>query len=485
MNTPSVGRAALALRWTILRRRYVSPLEVVVLLAVSGLCFAVGKEGARIVPPPWVDAGLSVAISVWVAAQLGVARRLLYGARELALLVPSGLPPRTLVRLRLLELVALNAVACVPAMAFVVGARVGAARAVSPALALAPLAFAPACGALALLGGWLDRAARLVLLPALALCGLSFALAPARFVAVAAHPLLPGGALTGLADGRAAGAGLWLGVSLAAVLLALSLVARGFARGLDRAGKRPVGRHRAIEPALRALLAPLGAQAGALLRRDLLLVARGGFWRGVIICACMPLALAVVPVLGGESATSPFQLQLASLLVCGVISAGAGFLFGVDFPRARRDALLLERTQPVRARAVLLSRWVPAALYGVLVAGACALLVANLDVLHGEAFTHTRLLRQAGPVLFSGSLLALIATHHAVTYGLRSESQLDPTEAAAYPLNGGVVVVLFAFALALRPWTALAYPLLWFTFTRRALRRWETAEVDAPHQAAA
>ena len=72
-----------------------------------------------------------------------------------------------------------------------------------------------------------------------------------------------------------------------------------------------------------------------------------------------------------------------------------------------------------------------------------------------------------------------------LTYGLRSEAKLDSADAAAYPLNGGIVVILFAGGLLIHPLVALAYPLMWYGFSKRALIRWETAEVESQHQAAA
>jgi hypothetical protein len=68
---------------------------------------------------------------------------------------------------------------------------------------------------------------------------------------------------------------------------------------------------------------------------------------------------------------------------------------------------------------------------------------------------------------------------------MRSEAQLDPAEAAAYPLNGGVVVVVFAGLILWNPLGVLAYPLIWFGFSKAAMSRWETAEVESTHGAAA
>ncbi|RMG12219.1 MAG: hypothetical protein D6731_14325 [Planctomycetota bacterium] len=478
-----------------MRRRYASPLEAVLLGVVALLAYALGKEAAAPLlrlqesagtPLPELAAG--AVLVLWALFGAGVARGLLHRARELALLVPGGLPPLALVRLRLVELSALNAVLGLLPLALSLGLRVGAGRGASPALLLAWVALAPALAGLGVVGAWLagrlGRRASLALAACLACAAIALpvlAALPALRTKAALRPLfaaggLPGGIVLAASEGAPPAVGAVCGAAFLSLLAAQALGPRRFGEDLDRAVQRRTRSGsvawRLLGPALR----PLGV-AGALARRDLVLLFRGAFVRGILVLAALPLSLGIVWLLAREPGTRPWHLQLAGLLVAGAVASASGFLFGVDFPRARRGTLVLERSLPLDARSVLLSRWLLAAAYAALVTlavGACLALAPKAS-----------LSRQALPFLPRGLLLGLVVTHHAVAYGLRSEARLDPAEAAAYPLNGAVVVVLFALGTWAHPLSALAYPVLWLGFVRSSLRRWERAEVETLHEAAA
>ncbi len=478
-SPPEPWQVVLALRWRVWRRRHVSPLEAVVLLAVCGLAFLVGRAAGERLDPTLAAAAVTAGLLLVVATGVAAGRQLLFRSRELTLLLTHGLTPRTLVRVRALELTGVLAAALAPLLAAVAGHAKARGGGPSPLLALALLALPVACAGLGLVGGWLiarrPRLAQAALLAALAATASSAVWPPA--LRAVGHALAPGGALLELAAGRPPlGLVLVLALGGLALLLADRAIPPTFAVTLDRAVPRR--RQGALLPwrLLGVLARPLGRQAGALLQRDLALLGRGGFARGLVILALLPLALGIVHLVQQDRQLRGWHLQLVGLLVSGVVASAAGFLFGVDFPRARRGCLVLERTSPLRARAVLLSRWIPAALYaGAIALGAAALMAAA---------TRSELARQALPFLPKGLLIAAIVSHHAVTYGLRSEAALDPAEAAAYPLNGAVVVILFALALLVHPLGALGY-LLWAGFIGQALRRWEVAEVETPHGAAA
>jgi hypothetical protein len=478
-----VWRATLALRWRVLRRRFVSPLEATILLVVTGLAYLVGRQlGARLPEQVLLSSGLSAILVGATLAGSRIAHTLLYGARELALLIPNGVAPRTLVRVRVLECMTFGTLALLPVLGFVSGAALGQGQLLSPlVLAAAPI-FGCALAGLSLLGAWVfAQLPRRVPTVGVVLLGVGAAVAslvvPALVKATLSHVASPGGALVALAGGDAIGLAAPLTCGVLALFAVDVLVARGYSRGIDRASQRKVGTVGGLWPMLRTTLRPLGQQAAALLTRDLALIARGGFPRGVVILSALPLSLVVVRLAATDSATRDWHLQFVGLLLAGVLGSAAGFLFGVDFPRARRGCLLLERSQPVRARAVLLSRWVPAILYG----GALVLVIAGIVASADRA----SLARQWVACLGKGLLAVVITSHHAVVYGMRSEAQLDPAEAAAYPLNGGVVVVLFALLLLWSPLGALAYPLVWFGFAKAAMTRWEIAEIESMHGAAA
>lgn len=473
------------MRWRVLRRRYVSPLEAVALLVVSGLAWLLGQELgeqlARGIEP--LGAGMTLVLLAFAAAGTRLAGRLLYGSRELVLLISHGLPPRALVRLRALELCVLFLVVLVPLGTCLAGAMVSQGLTVSMALVGVAVLLAPSLACMALAGAWVaSRLGRRVtaagtITLCLGLIGV-WIHDPAGFVAIVGHPSGPGGVVLEAASG---GSLLALPALAGFLVLAYPLLERliplRFGESLDqgsrRSGRTSLGSWRLLG----RLLRPLGGQAAALLQRDLTLLLRGGFLRGAIILAALPATLGIVFVVLQDKKLQPWHMQLMGLLLTGIIASASGFLFGVDFPRARRGCLLLERTQPLRGRAVLVSRWAPAAAYALLLVGGIAWVMTTSD--------RSALARRAWSFLPGGLLMALIVSHHAVAYGMRSETKLDPAEAAAYPMNGGVLIILFGIALLIHPLSALAYPLLWFGFARDAMRRWETAEVEATHEAAA
>jgi hypothetical protein len=479
---PHPWKAALALRWTVLRRRYVSPLELVILGVVTVLAYLVGKEAAENqLLLGYLPAALSALFLAWTLAGARLARRLLYTARELPLLVPSGVHPRLLVRLRLVELLALNAVALVPMTAVLVGIAVARGRAPSPLLLAAPPPTALGLAATSLILGWasaqLGRAGPALLLLLGGGAAAVAALVPGALAPALAFPGSPGWAWTQAGDGQPLALASLLAWALPAAGLAVALGQRGFGEAVDRAARRATGRPGPLWPLLGLVTRPLGQRGGALVRRDLTLLARGSFVRGVVILALLPASLGIVGIVAHDGNSKDWHAELVGLLVVGVAASAAGFLFGVDFPRARRGQLLLERVQPLRGRTVLLSRWLPAATYGLLLACGAALVIAGAP--------KGPIARQALPTLLGAALVAAAVSHHAVSYGLRSETSLDPAEAAAYPMNGGVVLIVLAVLVAIHPALILAYPVIWLGFVRSAIRRWETAEVETSHEAAA
>ena len=470
-------RAALRLRLKVLQRRYGSPLELVLLAVTTGLALWLGRKLALRLSGEWPAAALSALLLAVALGLVGAGERALYRRRELTLLLAAGLGPAHLVRVRLVELALVLSLLALPALALAKG-LLGATPSAALLWAAAPILGLVGSG-WALSAGWawagLPPALRSLLRGALFLALLAAPLARDALLATLGHPAGPGGALLALARGELARSLPWLAL-LAFVPLALALAGRGYGARLDAAAPRP-SRTAGGWRALAALTAPLGQQAGALARRDATLILRGGFWRGALILLALPLAVALVPAIARDPETNGWQLRMAALLTIGVASAGAGFLFGVDYPFKRRAQLLLERTQPLAPRQVLRSRWAPAGLYAAGLALAAAALVAQAE--------RPALAREAFAVGLGGVLLALIVTHHAVTFGMHGEAEAHPAEATGYPFHGGTVVVLFGIALALHWAAAIAYPLLWRGFTLMALKRWERAEVLAGHGSAA
>lgn len=487
--------AALALRFLVLKRRYGSPFEAVALVVVTLLAGWLGGKAAT----PRISPGLaSAALSGLVAggALLGLrgAWQLLYRRKELALLLGNGLSHRGLLALRLCELSLGLGLVSLPLLTAVRGLHLGAGPAdatSSPWLWLCALPLGLGLASLGLLAAWslasfsanARRALSLGLVLALCGSGLTLALLDAPtwralspLKPLVSGPQAPGPLLLRVARGELAPL---LGASAAALALAalcLSLAWRGQLARLDRSAPRGAGR--ASFPWLGELLARAWpGRAGALARRDLLLVARGAAPRAFLILGGLPCALALIPAFASDTTLLPWQLRFASLLLVGSLAASAGFLFGVDLPLTRRSRLILERTQALRGREVLLSRWV--------CAGGCALLLALGAALLVAKLSRPELAAEALPLLWSALPLALLVSHHAVTFGLRGEAEANPAEASAYPFNGGVLVLGFAFLLTFHWALALLYPLGWLGFTRQALVIWERSEVANLPEAAA
>lgn len=88
-------------------------------------------------------------------------------------------------------------------------------------------------------------------------------------------------------------------------------------------------------------------------------------------------------------------------------------------------------------------------------------------------------------VVAEGLALVLCVVHDAVGYGLRAECAGDPAVAGGYPVRAAPLVVAMAVGLAVHPALVLLYPLLgWYGEARRAAERWELEEV-APERAQA
>lgn len=482
-------RAALALRFLVLKRRYGSPLEAVALGVVCLLAGWLGGKAATRISPQLAAAALSLGVFGLGVVGFRGAWQLLYRRKELVLLLANGLSHRGLIALRLCELSLGLILLSLPLLAGARGLLLGGgALTVSPALWLCALPVGVGSAGLGLVSAWAvargSAGLRRVLgLGALGLLIAAMGLASAQDVAGAGwlRALLvgawaPGPALVRVAQGQLAPLAAGAGLSLALALAALALAWRGHGERLDRSAPRGAGR---------ASLAWVGAAlakawpgpAGALARRDLLLVLRGAAPRAWFILGGLPLSLALVPAFASDTTLLPWQLRLATLLLIGSLAAAAGFLFGVDLPLTRRSRLILERTQALRAWQVLVSRWVCAGALASLLATGATLAVASLG--------QPKLAAEALTVLAGGLPLALLVTHHAVTFGLRGEAEANPAEASGYPFTGGVVVLGFALLLTFHWATALLYPLGWLGFTRQAMVIWERSEVANLPEAAA
>lgn len=463
-----VLRGALALRARVLRRRFGSPLEAVAVVAATAIAWRVGAH-AGAGAAAWLDALLAAV----VALAAGGAHRLLYASPELVLLLPAGLSPRLLVVVRLAELSALLLAAISP----IIGLAAGAAGAASLALVAAALLLAPGLAGLSLLLGAalgrLGSAGRAV--AGVAALG---AIAAVATSAGRSGPSPIARALVDLARGDLAPLAALALLAAGCVVLALVLAPLGHEAGLTRAALRDARRRPALWRALSGLAAPLGRDAGALLARDLTLLARGALPRGLVVLAALPLLAALV-VRGAraDKGLEPWLLELVALLVVGVASAATGFLFGIDLPRARRAQLVLERTSPLRGRRVARARTAGAALGALPVVAVAALLVA-LDPEPERASV-------ALFVVGEGLALVLCVVHDATGYGMRAECAGDPAVAGGYPVRAAPLVVAMAVGLAVHPGFVLLYPLLgWYGEARRAAERWELEEV-APERAQA
>jgi hypothetical protein len=416
-----------------------------------------------------------VGVAALLAIRLG--EGLLYRRRELVLLFVAGLGPKDLVRLRAVEMSVVATLLSLPLLSAVAG--LGSQRP-SPLLWAAAPVLGLSLGGWALVSGWawagLSVGVRRLVVLAL---GVLVVLGVANLRVVGpwlGQAFTPGAALLALGRGELATAWPWGVGAIVLGVAGVSLAGLRYGERLDRAAPRP-SRATGGGRLLGVLLRPLGQQCAALARRDILLIARGGFLRGALILLFLPASLVVVPLAAEDPQLTGWQLRLAALLVTGIVAAGAGFLFGVDFPFTRRQQLLLERTQPLEARAVLRSRWVLAAGY----AAALAFAISGLVALQERPV----LAREAPGVLLAGLLLVAIVTHHAIAFGMHGEAEAHPAEATGYPFTGGTVVVLFGLGLTAHWSLAVLYPLMWGGFTGRAMRRWEQSEVLAGHGAAA
>lgn len=478
--------AALRLRLRVLKRRYGSPFEAVLLgVACLVASWLAGKAATKIAAE-LLSAALSLACLAYLGFALSAAWHLLFRTKELVLLLTQGLSRAALIRLRLLELSLALTLLLLPLLAAARGLHVIVENSEAAwALWASALLLGPSLAALGLLGAWLlaslPRAGRSALgVLALVGVGAGAALVPSGLRAALLGAWAPGPSLAALARGELQPLALVAavgGLSLAACwVLARFLAAQGHGPRLDRASPRSGGRvdSRWLTGPLRALLPqPLGA----LIARDLTLVLRGAAPRAWVILFGLPGVLALVPAFASDATILPWQLRFAVLLLIGILASASGFLFGVDLPLTRRECLILERTQPLRGWQVLAARWCCAGSYALVLSLAAAGLVASLPKpeLAGEWLS----------LILGGAPLALLVSHHAVAFGLRGEAEANPAEASGYPFTGGVVVLGFAFLIALHPALALLYVFGWAGFTKRALVIWERSEVPDQPKAAA
>ncbi|MCO5164956.1 MAG: hypothetical protein M9894_01125 [Planctomycetes bacterium] len=223
----------------------------------------------------------------------------------------------------------------------------------------------------------------------------------------------------------------------------------------------------------------LGRAAGALAARDLVLLGRGALPRGLVVLAALPLlAAAIVVGARGDRTLAPWLLELVALLVTGVLAAAAGFLFGVDLPRARRVQLVLERTSPLPGARVLRAR-AAAAVLGALPALLAAVAAVALDPDPARA-------ELAPWVALKGLALVVCVAHDAAGYGLRGECAGDPALATGYPLRVAPLVAVLAVALLIHLALGVLYLLFgWYGEAARSARRWELDEVQPERAQAA
>jgi hypothetical protein len=242
----------------------------------------------------------------------------------------------------------------------------------------------------------------------------------------------------------------------------------GFEAALDRAALRPTARRGALTTVLRAI-APRPRAAAALFRRDVAVLLRGGFPRGTLVLVALPLGL-VLLAQSMRDVKEEWQVRLLAYLVQGVLATACGYLFGFDFPRARRAGLALERAQPVRGGDVILSRAVEAAIPALALALLAALVVAS----------HPRpsAAEAAGQVALGASLISIALAHHGAVTGLMAESGGGDAMAAAYPPLAGAIGVGLAIATVIHPALALLYFVLHRGQARQAAAMWDRAEVE-------
>lgn len=477
--------AALRLRLLVLKRRYGSPFEAVLLGVTCLLTSWIAGKAATKIEPELLSAALSLGCLAYLGFALSAAWHLLFRTKELVLLLTQGVSRAALVQLRLFELSLALGLLLLPLLSAARGLHVIATDTeASPALWGAALLLGPSLAATGVLGAWLlasfGPGVRKALGLALVLAALAFAFfVPDGLRVALLGPAAPGPALASLARGELLPLQVLLPATIcliAAVGVLAQVAVRGHGARLDRASPRSGGRVRSewLAGPLRALLPQ---PIGALIARDLTLVLRGAAPRAWLILFGLPGVLALVPAFASDAELLPWQLRFAVFLLIGIMASASGFLFGVDLPLTRRECLIVERTQPLRAWQVLMARWLCAGSYALTLSGAATALVATLS--------KPELAAEWSSVLVGGVPLALLVSHHAVAFGLRGEAEANPAEASGYPFTGGVVVLGFAFLIALHPALALLYLFGWAGFTQRALVIWERSEVaDQPKAAA-
>lgn len=454
-------RGALALRAQVLRRRFGSPLEAVLLLVAAAIAW---RLGPRLLP--WVDAALVALVLLGGTA----AHRLLYGSSELALLLPAGLDARALVRLRAVELGALLGATLVPVAALLAGA-------VGPE-GLVALGLLPGLAGAALLVGWTlgrlgprGRVTALLLGLAAQVATIEALRQGASGPVAAAARSLGGGAPAPFVMLLLGGAGC--------LVVALLVAPLGHESGLTRAALRDPTRRRSTWRALARGLAPLGRQSAGLLARDLTLLARGALPRGLVIIVALPVVAGLITTaVRADRSLTPGMLELVALLVVAIASAAAGFLFGLDLPRVRRAQLVLERASPLPGARVALARTA-----GAVLAGAPAVVAVVVAVARDADPTRAAI----APLLLVEAVLVLACiAHDAVGYGLRAECTGEAGAATGYPVRAAPLVVALGVGVAVHPVLIVLYPLLGYAGEARAsARRWERDEVQPERAGAA
>ncbi len=488
-------RALLVLRGTLLWRRHGTPFDAIVLALTLGGGWVAGRTLGREVPEAAGPAAGLLALALFASLGAGLAfgaYRLLYRARELALLLAQPVGERALVVARLVELVLSSA------LILAVGAAVlgGAGERVSIlGVTLAVLLGGLLLGASGLLGAWgfaswaraWPRAVRAtsgvlwltgagVFLAALASPHESRAVARALALALDT-PLQPGASFVALVRGLDPVAFGALALEAAfATGLALALVPRGLGAAIDAASARPSSERGLAYRIAGLVAAPLPGPARALVRRDLALLARGAFPRGLLVLALLPLGLLVFREATLDKKLAQENLvELAALFVEGLLASVAAFLFAVDYPRERAPRLVWERAQPLSGRHVLWARAYEAALPSVALALALGAIAA---------FGPPQVADDAPRIALACTLLGLLCAHHGAAFGLEMEGTGGEIAAAAgFPMAAGFLAVAGALALGITdatsgfPWGAGLYLVVYRGLGARAAQSWERAEV--------
>ncbi|MBI3723302.1 hypothetical protein HY251_05010, partial [bacterium] len=371
----SQASAVLGLRARILWKRHATPFDA---LLVLGTLLLAALAGRQLHVEAEARAALALA-ALAATAVLGAlpAHRLLYRSKELALVLAQPVSARGLVIARLVELT-LGAILACALVAAVLG---GSTRVHSLGAPLAVLAAAPLVASVQLLLAWVARRLagrsagrrRALAAAALALLGtgvgwaLVFQEEARALVPVLARQALPGEAFRSVLESLdLVGLAALAAWSVAGAALALAVVPLSHQDGVDAAAAKPAGRPWLAFSLFSALAAPLPRASAALVRRDLTLLARGGFPRGLLVLLAVPAGLVVFQGVADDRRIESWEGELAALLTCGVFATLGSFLFSLDFPRSRAHGLALERAQPVSGRAVHLARWFEGALPGLL-----------------------------------------------------------------------------------------------------------------------